>query len=163
MTLVALTPRVLPVLLLALLATPARAQLDTPTSPLPVFQLAERHDWMLRVLLDDGGIVQGRVREIAGDVIRLDGARFAAADVDAVARRVRHRGSALEGAIVGGVALGTLTLWLLSDDSGDESVDWALTAAVVGGAAVGAVIGGIAGARVDPAETDWLPVWPAGE
>ncbi|HEX6589754.1 MAG TPA: hypothetical protein VF039_12080 [Longimicrobiales bacterium] len=161
-----MTPRLLPLLSLvciALVPAEGRAQLDTPTSPLPVFQLAERHDWTLRVSLEDGSVVEGRVRQIDGDAIRLDDARFAAADVDAVDRRVRHRGAVLEGALAGGLALGAVAWLLFADGSDDDDVQWAASAAALGGAAIGALVGGLIGARVDPPANEWLPLWPGDQ
>lgn len=156
-------PALLTVLLLALLPGAAGAQLDTPTSPLPVFQLAERHDWLLRVTLEDGGVVEGRVREITDDAVRLEDGAFAVANVDGVARRVRDRGGALEGALVGGLALGSLGWWLFVDDGSETDDDWTPYLAAAGGAAIGAIVGAVIGARVDPSTSEWLPVWPADQ
>jgi hypothetical protein len=137
-------------------------QNDSPTSPLPVFELAERQEWVLRVTLARGGTVEGRVTEIVQDRIRLDGATFRAPDVAYVARRISTTGAARRGSIIGGFAGGAIaffTLTYLTDDDTDEST---IIAGTLGGAAIGALLGAFIGSRVDRGHTEWLGLWPAG-
>lgn len=143
-------------------ATPVRAQLDTPTSPLPVFEMADRQDWVLRTTLADGTVVTGRVRDIDGTSVRLEGGRFDVADVVTIDRGERSgRGGAaglgVGAAIVGFGVLLVAALGLTPDD------DDGLFLALVGLVGVAAVIGGLLTAAMNPSETEWLPVWPAGD
>jgi hypothetical protein len=160
------------VALLALLCgpTPAQAQRDTPSSPLAVFELADRQDWLLRTTLEDGGVVSGRVRDIDGTVVRLEGGRFDVADVASVERGERTGGGGTTGAWVGAGAItaGLILLVLAGGvppigDGPDGILETvaALGLAIASIAAIGAVVGGMIGAAMSPSETEWQPLWPA--
>ena len=143
-------------------AAPAAGQLDTPTSPLPVFELADRHDWVLRVALLSGEIVTGRVVELSTTQVRLDEATFAVRDVSAVQRAVHSGAGARNGAIIGAFTLGALAYFIVTNTSDDDGDDETLlvTAAAAG---AGAIIGALLGRWQDPAKTEWISLWPARE
>ena len=147
-------------------ATAARAQLDTPTSPLPLFQMADRHDWVVRTTLADGSIVEGRVRDIDGTSIRLEGGRFDVADVTAVDRAARSGRDEDGGLGIGGAAvvLGVLLLaaahGLTADSDADEN---GIALVLVSIVALVGVIGGLVAAVVNYSEAEWIPVWPASQ
>ena len=145
---------------------PANAQEEAHTSSLPVFEMADRQDWVLRVGLSNGTVVEGRVRDIDGTSVRLEGGRFDVADVETIERAERRSGGSGEGATVGAVLLAVGTLLFAFDGgfgSGGTSVPGVfLLLGMI--AAIGAVVGGVMGAALEPSETEWLPVWPgAGE
>ena len=145
-------------------ATPVHAQLDTPTSPLPLFEMADRQDWVLRTTLADGHMVEGRVRDIDGTSIRLEGGRFDVADVASIDRAAHTSGAGSGGPGPGGVAvilgvLGLAAVHGLSADS-DAHVN-GIAIVLISIVAVAGVIGGLVAAVVNDTPTEWVPVWPA--
>lgn len=146
----------------ALLMVPpaAAAQLDRPTSPHAVFEMAERQDWVLRVTAVDGSTVEGRVREVDEASVRLEGGRVQLADAARVERGERVGGGGRRGAILGAIGGGLAFAALLFTIPGGVG-DGALLIPAIG-AGLGAVVGGLMGAAFDPSEMEWRTVWPAG-
>ena len=145
---------------LVVVAGAAPLQAQSPTSPTAVFEMADRQDWLLRVELENGQVVEGRVRDIQPDEVRLEGGRFRTADVIVIERGRREGSGAMRGALIGaGVGVASMVLLLNAvPDAGDD-----VGLIVAGGAFVGGVIGGVIGATFDPSETEWQPLWPAGD
>ena len=148
-------------LVLLLLPTALSAQIDVPTSPHAVFQMAERQDWVLRVTTGNGATVEGRVREVSADGVRLEGGRVRHGDVTRIERGERAGGGGVRGALIGGVVGGVAFSLLMFALPGEEIGDLALVGIPAIGAGLGALIGGLIGAAIDPAETEWRAVWPA--
>ena len=71
---------------LALLPSGAQAQLERPTTPSAVFQLADRQDWLLRVTSTSGAVVEGTVQSVSDDAVDLEGGRVAIASVARIER-----------------------------------------------------------------------------
>ena len=157
-------PKMLPLFLATvLIPTGAVAQVAVPTSPYEVFRLADRQGWVLRVTAADGSHLDGRVREVGPETVRLERGRVRLAEVRLVERGERIGGGGRTGMWLGGAAGVGLLLLLLSQapiENGEGSGAGALLA--IGGAfGVGAVVGGLIGAGLDPGETEWRTIWPA--
>jgi hypothetical protein len=155
---------ILPVIVaLALAPTCVQAQLDSPTSPHAVLQLADRQDWLVRVTSSSGATIEGGVQELDADAVRLDGGRIALSDVARVDRGEQVGEGARTGAIAGGIIVATVflvTAYAISDDSEFDVEDSGPLA--VAGIVAGAILGGLIGADLDPARTEWQQLWPVG-
>ena len=144
-------------------AAPLGGQEPAPFSPLAVFQMAERQEWLVRVWSAGGGSVVGRVLEADGASVRLEGGVVRLSDVTLVERGEPKASGAIRGAVIGGALLGglaALLLYVVPIDGAEDMDEGEVLAGVSAGAGLGAIIGGLLGAAISPAATDWAPIWP---
>ncbi|HUF11794.1 MAG TPA: hypothetical protein VMN78_01690 [Longimicrobiales bacterium] len=141
-------------------AAGVEAQEPNPFSPIAVFQMADRQDWLIRASLRGGEAVVGRVRDIDDVGARLEGGSVRFRDVALLERGERQGGGGKKGAVVGGAALGALTALLLFVGPTGAGSGGDFLLGISAGVGVGAIVGGLIGAAVSPSETDWVPIWP---
>ena len=148
--------------LLAAMPVTAQAQVDVPTSPYAVFQMAERQGWTLRVTSNSGATVEGEVVALDQEAVDIGAQRIALADVARVDRGHRVGGGARYGMVAGAVLVATafiVTTYVISDESDFDVSDTAPLA--IAGFISGGILGGLLGSELDPGRTEWRLLWPA--
>ena len=148
---------------LALTPLVAAAQYQATPTPIEIFEMAERGDWLVRVELAGGDTVAGRVDEVGERDVRIDDRLLALGAIVRIERGQETGGGGRMGMIAGGILLGTAFVILSTTLAGDSEFDVAVTApAAIAGIASGMILGGLLGSELDPARVEWRQLWPGG-
>lgn len=143
-------------------AQPLAAQAADQPDLLDVLVAADDDGEFLRVTTTEGGSVEGYVRRIDDDRLRLGGGAVELRLIERVeARHMEGRKSTtgiVAGALVGGLVFGSLAMFAagMCDNSCDATVPLAIT---VAGVTLGSMVGGMTGAALGPGEEEWTVRW----
>ena len=143
-------------------AQPLVAQTSEQPDLLDVLVAADDDGDFLRITTREGRTVEGYVRRIDEDLLRLGGGAIELELVERVeVRHMEGRKSTtgiVVGALVGGVLFGTLALYAMGmcEYSCDATVPVAITLA---GVSLGSMMGGLTGAALEPGVAEWSVRW----
>lgn len=144
--------------LLLLVVLPVAGHAQAPGNLTDVLESARRGDDYIRITLAERSI-EGRVRDIEDDSVRLAGGSAALADIRSVEERRKEGGGTMIGALAGGIGMALLLVPLAG--LCESECDGAGIRLALVGAALGGTVGGLIGAVVAPGEEHWEPRWRA--
>lgn len=143
-------------------AQPLAAQASEQPDLFDVLIAADDDGDFLRITTTEGRTVEGYIRRVDADVLRLGGGAIELHQVERVeVRRMEGRRATtgiVVGGLVGGLVFGTLAMFAagMCEYSCSAMLPLTITAA---GVSLGSIVGGMTGAALGPGEADWTVRW----